>query len=325
MRHLIHILLLLTLSVTATQAQQFGTFWMTSPSSTNSSCQWFRRTFVATEHDSPRRASICVATDSHFVLYVNGRNVSTALYTSGYDAVGKPRTISITYDVTRFLRRDSNTVALLLCPPVSRHMTVDNKTMVAPPKIAVNFFGTTATNHYFSYSSSDGWLCHSASTIITPDGELMDGRHAMLPPSYGDMTMPSWHPVVGVAAFDTDVVTDYGIASESIYGYRSKDYNILTDNSIRTHSIHRPRYFDPEPKQVVYDFSPGFYGFVRVTLRGCRRGEIIHIGNLTYICTGEMDEQAFCRFTPQFARKVVISGDRWFRIEQVQEVEAIGI
>ena len=74
---LVHTFILLLLSLTAAHAQQFGTEWMTSPSSTDSSCVWFRRTFVA--HNPPKHASVCVATDSRFILYVNGRNVSTAL------------------------------------------------------------------------------------------------------------------------------------------------------------------------------------------------------------------------------------------------------
>lgn len=62
---------------------------------------------------------------------------------------------------------------------------------------------------------------------------------------------------------------------------------------------------------------------IRVTLRGCRRGEHIRIGNLQYVCTGEMDEQAFTRFSPTDQNTVTISGDRHFCCEQVQEVESI--
>jgi hypothetical protein len=62
---------------------------------------------------------------------------------------------------------------------------------------------------------------------------------------------------------------------------------------------------------------------IRVTLRGCRRGERIRIGNLHYVCTGEMDEQAFTRFSPTDQNTITISGDRHFCCEQVQEVESI--
>lgn len=51
--------------------------------------------------------------------------------------------------------------------------------------------------------------------------------------------------------------------------------------------------------------------------------EIVAMCNLVYICSGEMDEQAFCRFTHQYARQIIISGDRHFNPEQIQDVEAL--
>ena len=87
----------------------------------------------------------------------------------------------------------------------------------------------------------------------------------------------------------------------------------------------QPRFFDLTDNGVLYDFTPGFYGFTRVTLRDCKRGQRISINGLQYTCNGEMDEQAFGRFAPGFCRKVLISGDRNFKKEQIQNVEAIAI
>lgn len=100
-------------------------------------------------------------------------------------------------------------------------------------------------------------------------------------------------------------------------------YNPLTDNAAYVHKILSPCGIEINGNSVVYDFTPGFYGYVRVTLRGCRQGERIRIGGLEYICTGTIDEQAFCRFTAGYMRKVEISGDAWFRPEQVQEIYAV--
>ena len=121
----------------------------------------------------------------------------------------------------------------------------------------------------------------------------------------------------------SNAVAYLGLSGESIFGYHPFSYNPLTDNAVRTYKILRPRYFDPAYRSIAYNFAPGFYGFVRVTLRGCKRGERIRIGNLVYICSGEMDEQAFCRFTHQYARQIVISGDRHFNPDQIQDVEAL--
>ena len=70
-----HTFILLLFALTAAHAQQFGTEWMTSPSSADSSCVWFRRTFIA--HNPPKCASVCVAADSRLlrkreVLYITG-------------------------------------------------------------------------------------------------------------------------------------------------------------------------------------------------------------------------------------------------------------
>ena len=107
------------------------------------------------------------------------------------------------------------------------------------------------------------------------------------------------------------------------YGYNVLMYNPLTDNAAYVHKILSPCGIEINGNRVVYDFSPGFYGYVRVTLRGCRQGERIRIGNLVYICSGEMDEQAFCRFTHQYAGQIITAGDRHFTPEQIQDVEAL--
>lgn len=296
---------------------------MTSPSPNDSSCLWFRRTFVTANYtERPVRASVCIVSASRFVLYVNGRNVSTSLYSnaSGANAAAP---VSTTYDVTRFLRPDSNTVAVLACPIYA----YDG--LVSSPKIAISLYGTTATGNPFASSSADGWLCHAASTVISAGNELEDGRSDALPPSHGDMVMAQWQPVeiIPPSTYYPQTFYSYNsLSAESIFGHTPLGYNTLTDNSAYTRHTLLPRFFDIDGSTVTYDFSPGFYGLVRVTFRGCRRGERIHIGNhLAYICSGEMDEQAYCRFSPIFARKITISGDRWFHAEQVQEVVVLGL
>lgn len=322
--HFINLLFLL-LTATVVHARPFDADWMTSPLPADSSCLWFRCTFVAGKaSERPVCASVSVATASRFILYVNGRNVSTALFSNAAPS-------AITYDVTRFLRPDSNTVAVLACPTA---MSSGASLYTSSPKISVSFFGSTAANQPFVYTSADGWMCHTASTSLTAGGELMDACADALPPAYGDMVMAQWLPV-GVVPLEPQhsaaalprlaaTVVSHAISAESLFGYNPLGYNLLSDNSAYANYTLLPRYFDSDGHTVTYDFSPGFHGIVRVTLRGCRRGERIRIGdNLTYICSGEMDEQAYCRFSTQYARKVTISGDRWFSPEQVQEVVAV--
>ena len=325
MRHIISILFLL-LTATTASAQQFGADWMAAPSPGDSSCQWFRRTFVAEDASArPVRASVSIATASRFILYVNGRNVSAALYSN---ATANNTPSSTTFDVTRFLRPDSNTVAVLACPTAAPRQ--DATPAQSPsPRISVCFFGSTSGKRPFAFSSADGWLCHPSSTAVTAGGEAMDGRSDALSPAYGDMVTAQWQPVAIVCRpsnHAAPATPSHHLSAESLFGYNPLWYNPLIDNSAYVHHTILPRYFDIDGRTVSYDFSPGFYGLVRVTLRGCRRGERIRIGDrLDYTCSGEIDEQAICRFSPQYARKITISGDRWFRPEQVQEIEVLGL
>lgn len=310
MQRIIQILFLL-LSTATLHARQFGVEWMSAPQPEDSSAVWFRRTFVADKR--PLRATVSVAATGRFVLYVNGRNVSTALYMPQRGGNGQ-KAVETDFDVTRFMRRDSNTVAVLLAPEARPNAA----------NIAVAFHGTYADGSRFAHSSVDGWLCLNSPTRLMADGnEAMDGRDYNLPPAYGDMFMPQWKPAVAACLPPQTSLARLGMSAESIFGYSTHGYNPIRDNATRPTAVLQPRHFDINGRTVTYDFSPGFYGFVRVTLRGCRRGERINVGGMRYICSGEMDEQAFTRFSPHYARRVEISGDRHFKPEQIQEVEAI--
>ena len=113
------------------------------------------------------------------------------------------------------------------------------------------------------------------------------------------------------------------ISSEDICGYSPLRINPLVDNAARISRIYTPLLTEQSGNTLTVHLVPNRRHLIRVTLRGCRRGEHIRIGNLQYVCTGEMDEQAFTRFSPTNQNTVTISGDRHFCCEQVQEVESI--
>lgn len=298
--------------------------WITAPTPADSTSLWFRRTFAMPPAESssrPLSAFVSVATSSRYVLYVNGRNVSTSLFECA----------PATFDVSRFVRPDSNTVALLVCPTPQR---------LAAPAVAVGFFGTTASCAPFAFTSADGWLCHispiSFGTIVLPfpttpvsAAEHYDASTAEPHPAYGDMALARWLPAAPCPRPDTSAgysaVYPPRISAESLYGYSPLAPNTLADSAVYTRKVIRPRYFDADACSITYDFAPGFCGMVRVTLRDCLPGEHIQVGNLTYTCSGNTDEQAICRFSPLFGRKITVSGDRWFCPGQVQSVEIIGI
>ena len=348
MLRLLHILILFIASAATAAAStattgDFDCRWLSHPTPDDTSHVWFSRTIVTSKKDMPRAAYIRVATTGRFVLYVNGRNVSTALFTPDRQK-GDTAVAAIAYDVQRFLRTDTNTIALLYCP-----------SMRTRRQVSVSFYGIAADSSHFAVSGTDrpcfalngnaGWLCRHADTWQTHDGGEAMNRN-LYPYRWTDANQPLalWLAVEETATPQHPTTTPpqhistsqhlntttphhlnttTSLSSEDICGYSPLRINPLVDNAARISRIYTPLLTEQSGDTLTVHLVPNRRHLIRVTLRGCRRGEHIRIGNLQYVCTGEMDEQAFTRFSPTDQNTVTISGDRHFCCEQVQEVESI--
>lgn len=327
MLRLIHILILFAASLATATAGDFGCRWMSHPAPDDTSHVWFRHTLVIDEQDMPRTAYIHVATTGRFVLYVNGRNVSTALFTP--DRTPNDTTVmAISYDVRRFLRPDSNAIALLYCPSTRTRR-----------QVSVSFYGIAADSSHFATNDTDGWLCRHADTWQTHDGGEAMNRNTY-PYRWTDTDQPLalWQAVEQISTSQhLNLSTSHHhnttpplhlntlplLSAEDICGYSPVRINPLVDNAAHMRRIYTPLFTEQSADTLIVHFVPNERHLIRVTLRGCRRGERISIGNLHYVCTGEIDEQAFARFTPTSSNTIIITGDSHFRSEQVQEVESI--
>ena len=355
MLRLINILILFiasaaTAAASTATAGDFDCRWLSHPTPDDTSHVWFSRTIVTSEKDMPRAAYIRVATSGRFVLYVNGRNVSTALFTPDRQK-GDTAVSAIAYDVQRFLRADTNTIALLYCP-----------SMRTRRQVSVCFYGIAADSSHFAVSGTDrpcfalngnaGWLCRHADTWQTHDGGEAMNRN-LYPHRWTDPNQPlaMWQAVEESSTQQHHNIspqpltttppqpltttppqhistpqhlnTTPSLSSEDICGYSPLRPNPLVDNAARISRIYTPLLTEQSGDTLTVHLVPNRRHLIRVTLRGCRRGKRIRIGNLQYVCTGEMDEQAFTRFSPTDQNTVTISGDRHFSCEQVQEVESI--
>ena len=375
MLHLLHILILFIASAATAAAStattgDFDCRWLSHPTPDDTSHVWFSRTIVTDAKDMPRAAYIRVATTGRFVLYVNGRNVSTALFTPDRQK-GDTAVATIAYDVQRFLRTDTNTIALLYCP-----------SMRTRRQVSISFYGIAADSSHFAVSGTDrpcfalngnaGWLCRHADTWQTHDGgeamnrnlyphrwtdpnqplalwkaveERSTQQHNNISPQHltttphnhttylntstpqhNNITTTPHHPTTTTPqhiSTPQHLTISTHISSEDICGYNPLRINPLVDNAAHISRIYTPLLTEQSGDTLTVHLVPNQRHLIRVTLRGCRRGERIRIGNLQYVCTGEMDEQAFTRFSPTDQNTVTISGDRHFRCEQVQEVESI--
>lgn len=340
MLRLINILILFiasaaTAAASTATAGDFGCRWMSHPAPDDTSHVWFRRTLVIEEPDMPRTAYIHVATTGRFVLYVNGRNVSTALFTpdrTPNDTI----VMAISYDVRRFLRPDSNTIALLYCPSTRTRR-----------QVSVSFYGIAADSSHFATNDTDGWLCRHADTWQTHDGgeamnrntypyrwtdtnqplALWQAVEQISTPQHLNISTPHHHNITPPQHLNTTPsqhnTTSTPISAEDICGYSPVRTNPLVDNAAHMRRIYTPLFTEQNADTLTVHLVPNERHLIRITLRGCRRGERISIGNLHYVCTGEIDEQAFARFTPTSSNTIIITGDSHFRSEQVQEVESI--
>lgn len=375
MLRLLHILILFiasaaTAAASTATAGDFDCRWLSHPTPDDTSHVWFSRTIVTSEKDMPRAAYIRVATTGRFVLYVNGRNVSTALFTPDRQK-GDTAVAAIAYDVQRFLRTDTNTIALLYCP-----------SMRTRRQVSVCFYGIAADSSHFAVSGTDrpcfalngnaGWLCRHADTWQTHDGgeamnrnlyphrwtdpnqplalwqaveERSTQQHNNISPqhltttphnhtTYLNTSTPQHNNITTTPQHLTTTTPQHistsqhlntinTLSSEDICGYSPLRPNPLVDNAARISRIYTPLLTEQSGDTLTVHLVPNRRHLIRVTLRGCRRGERIRIGNLHYVCTGEMDEQAFTRFSPTDQNTITISGDRHFSCEQVQEVESI--
>lgn len=279
-------------------AQEYLCRWLSMPDAGDTAAVWFRHTY--TTHGYPRKAWLTVMTTGRFDLYVNGRNVSLDILMplrTPYDTTA----VASTFDVTRFFRPDTNVVCIAYSPTFPRH---DHR------QVSVTLYGDDAKGRPFVLQGDGDWLCRPADGGLTADGgEWHDATRCPWPWTDSDFDLACWRPAhVGEPAEDEPV--------------RFLPPSYSGERVVR---VRPPRYFDVAGDSVVYDFGKGFYGIVRVTLRDARRGGRIRIGGLEYVCSGDIDEQAFRRYTATGQRRVVITGDGSFRREQIQSVEALEV
>lgn len=288
---------------------------------------WFRHTYLTQRR--PISATLSVTARGRYRVYVNESNVTPPLPT---DNCHRPVTIDI--DVSGYLRSDSNTVAILY-HPVGPH----------DHQIAVCYYGVGRDGRPFGHNADGGWLCRP---VDEGSGDGIDRGYTQT------VSTACWTPVSAPGRLE---IEEAKAASEprrvEIEGrtaaseLRTADSALRTADSelrrvstemgvwplatllpVRVNRVTRvtaPRYSERTPEGIAYEFVTGFYGFVRLTLRGAKKGETIIIGGRKYTCNGETDEQITTAFEPTYHRRVIVSGDSAFDASQVQRVDGVSL
>lgn len=306
-------LLVIGMTTASAQTASLGPGEISCTTADSLSDIWFRHTYLTQRR--PISATLSVTARGRYRVYVNESNVTPPLPT---DNCHHPVTIDI--DVSGYLRSDSNTVAILY-HPVGPH----------DHQIAVCYYGVARDGRPFGHNADGGWLCRP---VDEGSGDGIDRGYTQT------VSTACWTPVsvpgrleIGVtkAASAPRRVEMEGTKADSAPQRVSTEmvvWPLATLLPVRVNRVTRvtaPRYSERTPEGIAYEFVTGFYGFVRLTLRGAKKGETITIGGRKYTCNGETDEQITTAFEPTYHRRVIVSGDSAFDPSQVQRVDGVSL
>lgn len=306
-------LLVIGMTTASAQTASLGPGEISCTTADSLSDIWFRHTYLTQRR--PISATLSVTARGRYRVYVNESNVTPPLPSANCH---HPVTIDI--DVSGYLRSDSNTVAILY-HPVGPH----------DHQIAVCYYGVGRDGRPFGHNADGGWLCRP---IDEGSGNGIDRGYTQT------VSTACWTPVsvpgrleIGVtkAASAPRRVEMEGTKAGSALRRVSTEMGVwplATLLPVRVNRVTRvtePRYSERTPEGIAYEFVTGFYGFVRLTLRGAKKGETITIGGRKYTCNGETDEQITTAFEPTYHRRVIVSGDSAFAPSQVQRVDGVSL
>lgn len=327
-------LLVIGMTTASAQTASLGPGEISCTTADSLSDIWFRHTYLTQRR--PISATLSVTARGRYRVYVNESNVTPPLPT---DNCHHPVTIDI--DVSGYLRSDSNTVAILY-HPVGPH----------DHQIAVCYYGVGRDGRPFGHNAGGGWLCRP---VDEGSGDGIDRGYTQT------VSTACWTPVsapgrLGIegtkaaSALRRLEIERTKAASEQQTADSKPERNdsaqrrndsaqrrvstemgvwpLATLLPVRVNRVTRvaaPRYSERTPEGIAYEFVTGFYGFVRLTLRGAKKGETITIGGRKYICNGETDEQITTAFEPTYHRRVIVSGDSAFDASQVQRVDGVSL
>lgn len=306
-------LLVIGMTTASAQTASLGPGEISCTTADSLSDIWFRHTYLTQRR--PISATLSVTARGRYRVYVNESNVTPPLPTDNFH---HPVTIDI--DVSGYLRSDSNTVAILY-HPVGPH----------DHQIAVCYYGVGRDGRPFGHNADGGWLCRP---VDEGSGDGIDRGYTQTVSTacWTPVSVPRRLEIEGTkAGSELRTAGSAPGKNDSAPGRVSTEMGVwplATLLPVRVNRVTRvaaPRYSERTPEGIAYEFVTGFYGFVRLTLRGAKKGETIIIGGRKYTCNGETDEQITTAFEPTYHRRVIVSGDSAFDASQVQRVDGVSL
>lgn len=278
----------------------------------------------------PDSASISISTTGFALVYVNGRNATTATLWP-YRPNNSPGIASQDIDITTLLTYGRNVISIWYAPclqPLSPTLgSIGNAFTTHSDSISDRENNDVATQYQGSQTGdcqisvcittvTEGkkqrfcnterdWLCSIAAGKMTRKGEDYDAMAYQQDwKSFIYAVTPLW------------IGAEKSMLSHPIL-------NDIPDIPLRARKIFEPiSVYESNDTTRCY-FPLGAEGQIRLTIRGARKGQEIDVNGMRYRCIGKMDEQFFTRFTTVKTDSIIITSRDGTKLPELADAEII--
>lgn len=293
---LITTIIMTLLWVLNSQAQEFGTHWVSYPLP-NDSCEvWYRKLYKLDAQ--PFSASVSLASTGNLRLYINERNVTGSAF---YEGMKDSTVMMRTFDITRFLKKGENIIAVWYAPAGSANKD---------KQLSLDFYGWDQDTIPFHHQADGTWWCKQLPECRVKEREYFDKSEYTNEWKSAEYRSHGWlHPT---GSFE-------GSKSNNMIEYTP----LRTENKLNMVLYPTNIYSDSLGYHV--DFGRTFRGTIRLTIRDAHKGDLIDIDGNQYICSGEMDEQAFFRFHCEERKVYTLNWSKRFKKSYITNIEGLEI
>lgn len=290
------ILIFTTLWVLNSYAQEFGTHWVSYPFPNDSSEILYRKIYHLNQ--KPLKAEINMASGGNTRLYINERNATPSIFNEGArDSILLMQTI----DISRYLKKGENIIAVWYAPGRIRNKS---------KQLSLELHGWYTDSVPFYHKADETWWCKPLKGCSYNEKEHFDNRIYNTEWKSAEYQSAGWvHPT---GAFKDS--TNYIFVDQLPY---------LTQNKLQM--VLEPYQEEYDHQGCRIDFGRPFRGTIRLTIRNASKGTTLHINGNQYVCSGEMDEQAYYRIHAEHQKDFVITWDKGFRRSNITNIEGLEI
>ena len=306
-------LIFLLLSISAGVMNAKDRYFICHPTAEKGEEVWFHS--ILPINKLPDSASISISTTGFVLVYVNGRNATTATLWP-YRPNNSPGIASQDIDITTLLSYGRNVISIWYAPclqPLSQTSGSIGNAFTASSQgyhigdcqISVCITTVTEGKEQRFCNTERDWLCSIAAGKMTRKGEDYDAMAYQQDwKSFIYAVTPLW------------IGAEKSMLSHPIL-------NDIPDIPLRARKIFEPiSVYESNDTTRCY-FPLGAEGQIRLTIRGARKGQEIDVNGMRYRCIGKMDEQFFTRFTTVKTDSIIITSRDGTKLPELADAEII--